>query len=139
MVLAANGPTFCAGHDLKEITQRRRDPDGGRAYVEDLMQRCSEMMQSIHRMPQPVVAAVEGAARRGAVLVDRAAARGEVDAAIAGAREELGPLGIARDHALGDVLLGQVDDEAAADRLAQVHELAARDVGALDRVLVEDG
>ena len=62
VVLAANGPTFCAGHDLKEITQRRRDPDGGRAYVEDLMQRCSEMMQSIHRMPQPVVAAVEGAA-----------------------------------------------------------------------------
>ncbi len=62
VVLAANGASFCAGHDLKEITQRRRDADGGRAYVQDLMNRCSEMMQSIHRMPQPVIAAVEGAA-----------------------------------------------------------------------------
>jgi enoyl-CoA hydratase/carnithine racemase len=62
VVLAANGPAFCAGHDLKEITQRRRDADGGRAYVQDLMDRCSAMMQAIHRMPQPVIAAVEGAA-----------------------------------------------------------------------------
>jgi enoyl-CoA hydratase/carnithine racemase len=62
VVLAANGPAFCAGHDLKEITERRNDPDGGRAYVQDLMERCSAMMQSIHRLPQPVIAAVEGAA-----------------------------------------------------------------------------
>jgi enoyl-CoA hydratase/carnithine racemase len=62
VVLAANGPAFCAGHDLKEITQRRRDADGGRAYVQGLMDRCSAMMQAIHRMPQPVIAAVEGAA-----------------------------------------------------------------------------
>jgi enoyl-CoA hydratase/carnithine racemase len=62
VVLAANGPSFCAGHDLKEITERRRDPDAGVAYVRDLMDRCSAMMQSIHRMPQPVIAAVEGPA-----------------------------------------------------------------------------
>src|SRR5262245_21584261 len=62
VVLGANGSAFCAGHDLKEITQRRRDADGGRAYVRDLMDRCSAMMQAIHRMPQPVIAAVEGAA-----------------------------------------------------------------------------
>jgi enoyl-CoA hydratase/carnithine racemase len=62
VVLAANGKSFCAGHDLKEITARRRDPDGGRAYVRDLMDRCSAMMQSIHHMPQPVIAAIEGAA-----------------------------------------------------------------------------
>lgn len=62
VVLAANGRSFCAGHDLKEITARRRDADGGRAYVQDLMHRCSAMMQSIHRMPQPVIAAIEGAA-----------------------------------------------------------------------------
>ena len=62
VVLAANGASFCAGHDLKEITERRGDPDGGVAYVRDLMDRCSAVMQSIHRMPQPVIAAVEGAA-----------------------------------------------------------------------------
>ena len=62
VVLAANGPAFCAGHDLKEITQHRKDADGGRGYVQNLMDRCSAMMQNIHRMPQPVIAAVEGVA-----------------------------------------------------------------------------
>jgi len=62
VVLAANGPAFCAGHDLKEITAHRSDADGGRGYVKALMDRCSAMMQSILRMPQPVIAAVEGVA-----------------------------------------------------------------------------
>ena len=34
VVLAANGPAFCAGHDLKELTARRSDADGGRDYFE---------------------------------------------------------------------------------------------------------
>jgi enoyl-CoA hydratase/carnithine racemase len=62
VVLAANGRAFSAGHDLKEITARRADPDGGRGYVKDLMQRCSDLMMSIQRLPQPVIAAVEGVA-----------------------------------------------------------------------------
>jgi len=62
VVLAANGNSFCAGHDLKEITEHRKDPDDGRAYTQNLMDRCSAMMQLIQRMPQPVIAAVEGVA-----------------------------------------------------------------------------
>lgn len=62
VVLAANGPGFCAGHDLKEITEHRKDSDGGRAYTRDLLTRCSALMQSIHAMPQPVIAAIEGPA-----------------------------------------------------------------------------
>ena len=62
VVIAGNGPAFCAGHDLKEITDHRSDPDGGRAYVKDIMERCSATMQSIMRLPQPVIAAVEGVA-----------------------------------------------------------------------------
>ena len=31
IVLAANGPAFCAGHDLKEMTAGRDAPDNGRA------------------------------------------------------------------------------------------------------------
>lgn len=62
VVLAAAGPAFCAGHDLKEMTARRADPDRGRAYFEDLMRRCSAMMQAIVALPQPVIAAVEGVA-----------------------------------------------------------------------------
>ena len=62
VVLTANGPAFCAGHDLKEITEHRQDADGGRAYVKDIMDRCSTLMQSILRLPQPVIAAVDGVA-----------------------------------------------------------------------------
>lgn len=62
VVISANGPAFSAGHDMKEMTAHRTDPDRGRAYVKDLMERCSAMMQSIQHLPQPVIAAVEGVA-----------------------------------------------------------------------------
>jgi len=62
VVLAANGPAFSAGHDLKELTARRSDEDGGRAYTRQVMDRCAAMMLAILRLPQPVIAAVEGAA-----------------------------------------------------------------------------
>jgi len=61
-VLAANGPVFCAGHDLKELTARRGDADGGRAYFRHIMNVCSAMMQQIVNLPQPVIAAVQGVA-----------------------------------------------------------------------------
>src|ERR1700744_1424757 len=47
VVLAANGPGFCAGHDLKELTSRRTDAAGGRAYFQHIMTTCSTMMQQI--------------------------------------------------------------------------------------------
>src|SRR5687767_4994164 len=62
VVLAANGLAFSAGHDLKEITARRADADGGRAYTRQIMDTCSALMQSILKLPQPVIAAVEGTA-----------------------------------------------------------------------------
>lgn len=65
MVLAANGPGFCAGHDLKELTARRSDADRGRAYFTKIMTMCSTMMQQIVTLPQPVIAAVHGYALGG--------------------------------------------------------------------------
>lgn len=62
VVIAANGPAFCAGHDLKEITAHRTGPDRGRAYFAKLMTACSAMMQTIVQLPKPVVAAVQGIA-----------------------------------------------------------------------------
>jgi enoyl-CoA hydratase/carnithine racemase len=62
VVLAAAGPVFSAGHDLKEMSARRADPDRGRSYFADVLGRCCSVMQQITALPQPVIAAVEGTA-----------------------------------------------------------------------------
>jgi len=62
VVIAAKGSAFCAGHDLKELSSRCSDGDGGRAYFAKIMRQCAEMMRSIVRCPKPVIAAVQGPA-----------------------------------------------------------------------------
>ena len=62
VVIAANGPAFSAGHDLKQLSAHRADPDRGRAYFTSVMRLCAELMQAIVRCPKPVIAAVEGVA-----------------------------------------------------------------------------
>lgn len=57
VVLAASGPAFCAGHDLKEmrsLTTREQV-----AVVFDL---CSRVMKAVVRLPQPVIAKVHAMA-----------------------------------------------------------------------------
>src|SRR6266853_4637307 len=62
VVIAAKGPAFSSGHDMKELTARRTDADRGRAYFAGIMTACSAMMQAIVHLPKPVVAAVQGIA-----------------------------------------------------------------------------
>jgi enoyl-CoA hydratase/carnithine racemase len=62
VVIAANGPAFSAGHDMKELTARRGDPDLGRSYFAEIMNACSAMMQAVVHLPKPVVAAVQAVA-----------------------------------------------------------------------------
>jgi enoyl-CoA hydratase/carnithine racemase len=62
IVLAAHGPAFCAGHDLKELTAHRSDADGGLAFYRATMDQCARLMQAIVACPKPVIAAVEGIA-----------------------------------------------------------------------------
>src|SRR3979411_3434857 len=62
VVIAANGPAFSAGHDMKELTARRADADRGRGYFAEIMNACSAMMQAIVQLPKPVVSAVQGVA-----------------------------------------------------------------------------
>lgn len=62
VILAANGPAFCAGHDLKEMTAGRAGRDGGRAYFAKVMAMCSGVMQGIVNCPKPVIAEVAGVA-----------------------------------------------------------------------------
>ncbi|MBL8894597.1 MAG: enoyl-CoA hydratase [Rhizobiales bacterium] len=62
IVIAANGPAFCSGHNLKEITAHRADGDRGRGYFGRLMERCSALMLKISGHPRPVIAEVQGIA-----------------------------------------------------------------------------
>jgi enoyl-CoA hydratase/carnithine racemase len=57
VIIAANGPAFCAGHDLREI---RATPT--RAAYEAVFALCSRLMQRIVRLPKPVIAQVHGVA-----------------------------------------------------------------------------
>ncbi|NQU56770.1 MAG: enoyl-CoA hydratase [Rhodospirillales bacterium] len=57
VVIAANGPAFCAGHDLKEI---RANP--GTENYQALFAQCSRLMLAITRLPQPVIARVHALA-----------------------------------------------------------------------------
>jgi enoyl-CoA hydratase/carnithine racemase len=89
VVLAANGPAFSAGHDLKEFKNHRSDPDRGRAYFKYIMELCSTVMQQIVNLPQPVVAAVQGVATAaGCQLV------GSCDLAVASAAAKFATPGV---------------------------------------------
>ena len=58
VIIAANGPAFCAGHDLKELTAGRANDDKGKAYFTKIMTRCSSVMQAILQTPKPVIAEI---------------------------------------------------------------------------------
>ncbi len=57
VVLAAEGKAFCAGHNLKDMAAR---PD--LAWYQQLFAQCSRMMLTIHKLPVPVIARVQGMA-----------------------------------------------------------------------------
>lgn len=57
VILAATGKSFCAGHDLKEIRALGEQPK-----IAALFTQCSRMMMTIQKLPQPVIAKVQGAA-----------------------------------------------------------------------------
>ncbi len=57
VVLSALGKAFCAGHDLAEM---RAHPD--KAFYRDLFEQCSRLMMTLVRLPQPVIAQVNGIA-----------------------------------------------------------------------------
>ena len=135
VVLAAEGPAFCAGHDLKELTAARVADDGGRAFFEDTMARCAGVMQALVALPQPVIAAVEGVATAaGCQLV------ATCDLAIAGEAARFCTPGVdiglfcstpavalarnvARKHAMEMLLTGEAIDAATAARIGLVNRV----------------
>jgi enoyl-CoA hydratase/carnithine racemase len=137
VVIAANGPAFCAGHDMKEMTARRADPDRGRGYFRSLMSRCSAVMQQIVLLPQPVIAAVQGpASAAGCQLV------ASCDLAVAGAKAKFATPGVdiglfcstpmvalsrnvARKHAMEMLLTGELISAEDAQRIGLVNRIVA--------------
>jgi len=137
VVLAANGPAFCAGHDLKELDARRKDDDRGRGFFKHIMGLCSETMQQIVTLPQPVVAAVHSTATAaGCQLV------ASCDLAIAGHAAKFATPGVniglfcstpmvalsrnvARKHAMEMLLTGELIAAEAAARIGLVNHVVA--------------
>jgi enoyl-CoA hydratase/carnithine racemase len=56
IVIEGAGPAFSAGHDLSEMVGRDA------AFYQQLFDVCTELMETIHRLPQPVIAKVSGIA-----------------------------------------------------------------------------
>ncbi len=62
IIISAEGPTFSAGHDLRELKSARQNSDKGKDYFKKVMLKCSKMMQSIVKNPKPIIAEVSGVA-----------------------------------------------------------------------------
>lgn len=137
VVLQAEGPAFCAGHDLKELTAHRNDPDRGRAFFAETMRACAALMRKIVDLPQPVVAAVdEMATAAGCQLV------ASCDLAVAGPRARFCTPGVdiglfcstpavalsrnvAPKHAMEMLLTGVPIGAEAALRIGLVNRISA--------------
>jgi enoyl-CoA hydratase/carnithine racemase len=135
IVLSANGPAFSSGHDLKELTARRGDADGGEAFFKATLSACADMMLAIVACPKPVIAAVEGiATAAGCQLV------ATCDLAVAGAEAGFATPGVdiglfcstpmvalsrnvARKHAMEMLLLGKKIEAEDALRFGLVNRV----------------
>jgi enoyl-CoA hydratase/carnithine racemase len=137
IVIAAAGPAFSAGHDLKEMTARRADADKGKAFFAETFGQCAALMQAIVRHPKPVVAQVRGiATAAGCQLVascDLAVASSAARFATPGVNIGLfcsTPMvalsrNVGRKAAMEMLLTGEMIDAAEALRIGLVNRVVA--------------
>ena len=131
VILAGTGPGFCAGHDLKEIKAQNYS----RNYTEQLFADCAELMQTIIRLPKPVIAQVHGiATAAGSQLVascDLAISSEEARYATPGVNIGLfcsTPMvalsrNLSNKHAMQMLLTGDLIDAQNAYRMGLVNEV----------------
>jgi enoyl-CoA hydratase/carnithine racemase len=130
VILGASGPAFCSGHDLKEMRARR-----DRTVYEELFAQCSRLMLAIVRLPQPVIARVQGiATAAGCQLV------ASCDLAVAAASARFATPGVniglfcstpmvalsrnvSRKDAMAMLLTGEMVDAAEARRIGLVNRV----------------
>ena len=134
VVIAANGPGFCAGHDLREM---RANP--GRQHYEAVFKQCARLMTAIVRLPKPVIARVHGiATAAGCQLVascDLAVAAADARFATPGVNIGLfcsTPMvalsrAVPRKAAMEMLLTGELIDADRAQRLGLVNRVVPAD------------
>ena len=132
VIIEAKGRAFSTGHDLREVASSR-----DYAFHHDLLTRCSAMMMSISRLPQPVIAKVQAVATAaGCQLVaacDLAVASSDATFATSGINNGLFcgtpsvPVGrnVGSKRALDMLFTGQSIDAATALRDGLVSRVAA--------------
>lgn len=139
IIIAADGPAFSAGHDLKEMTARRTDSDKGKAFFTALFGQCSKLMQTIVRHPKPVIAEVQGiATAAGCQLVascDLAVASSTARFATPGVNIGLfcsTPMvalsrNVSQKHAMEMLLTGEMISASEAHRIGLINRVVAPD------------
>lgn len=140
VVLAGDGPAFCAGHDLKEL-RATEDP----AFHSRLFEQCAQLMLTIVRCPKPVIARVHAiATAAGAQLVascDLAVAADTARFATPGVNLGLfcsTPMvalsrNLAHKHSMELLLTGEMVDAATAWRMGLVNRVVGAE--ALDETV----
>ena len=141
-ILAGNGPVFSAGHDLKEMHANTNYD-----FIHKLFLQCSQVMLSVTRLPQPVIAKVHGVATAaGCQLV------ASCDLAIASEDARFGTPGvtnglfcstpavavgraISSKHAMEMLLMGELFSAGDAYRFGLINKVVLRDE--LDATVME--
>ena len=140
IIIAAAGKLFSAGHDLKQMTAHRSDPDRGEAYFRDLFGLCSRLMQAIVEHPKPVIAEVDGITTAAACQLVASC-----DLAIASDRSRFGVNGIdvglfcstpavaltrtiSRKRAMEMLLTGEMIDATTALEFGLINRVVPADV-----------
>jgi enoyl-CoA hydratase/carnithine racemase len=134
VVIVGNGKAFCAGHDLKEMSE-----DPGPEAIQALFDQCSRMMVSLTKIPQPVIARVHGmATAAGCQLVaqcDLAVASEDARFATSGINVGLfcgTPMvavtrNLPRKQAMEMLMTGEFIDPATAEQYGLVNRVVAAD------------
>ncbi len=142
VVIAANGKAFCAGHDLREMSD-----DPSPEAIKALFDQCSRMMVSLTQLPQPVIARVHGmATAAGCQLVaqcDLAVAADDVRFATSGIDVGLfcgTPMvavtrNLPRKQAMEMLLTGGFIDAPTAEKYGLINKVVA--AGELDNAVRE--
>ena len=142
VILSANGPVFCSGHDLKEMRANTNYN-----FIHELFLQCSRMMLTMTQLPQPIIAKVHGVATAaGCQLV------ASCDLAIAAESAKFGTPGVtnglfcstpavavsravSRKHAMEMLLLGELFSPEDALRFGLINRIVP--VQKLDSTVLE--